>query len=160
MDHRTFRDAMGRFATGITVVAFEHEGETYAMTVNAFMSISLEPKLIAISIDENASLYDKLMETDEFSVNILKDSQKHYSQYFAKQIESDAGISINHLDDVPVLDESLATIVCQTNDRVKAGDHMIVIAEVNNLQLDDGDPLLFFGGSYETLKKASEAALS
>src|SRR5690625_6620049 len=60
MDDRLFRDAMGKFATGITIVTTNYENEVMGMTVNAFMSISLEPKLIAISIDESASMYDIL----------------------------------------------------------------------------------------------------
>src|SRR5690625_3296146 len=128
MDDRLFRDAMGKFATGITVITADYNNEIIGMTVNAFMSISLEPKLIAISIDESASMYDKLQETKKFGVSILQKKQKDLSMIFAKQIEQNQKINYFHQDDIQVIEDSLVTISCHVKDMVKAGDHLIFIA--------------------------------
>src|SRR5699024_12340005 len=89
MHDRLFRDAMGKFATWITIVSIDYGGEILGMTVNAFMSVSLDPKLIAISIDEKASMYNKLQETKKFGVSILAEEQKDISMIFAKQKEKE-----------------------------------------------------------------------
>ncbi|WP_099158215.1 flavin reductase family protein [Virgibacillus ndiopensis] len=151
MDNRFFRDAMGKFATGITIVSSEYDGEIIGMTVNAFMSVSLDPKLIAISIDEKAGMYDKLQETKKFGLSILNEEQKELSMIFAKQIEKNREIPFTMQDDVPVIQGSIATLSCYVKEVAKAGDHMIFIAEVTEINLVEGDPILFFGGKYRTM---------
>ncbi|WP_188455590.1 flavin reductase family protein [Virgibacillus oceani] len=152
MDNRFFRDAMGKFATGITVVSSKYEGEILGMTVNAFMSVSLDPKLIAISIDENAGMYKKLQETKKFGLSILSKEQKELSMIFAKQIDNDREISFNMQDGVPVIDEAIAALSCYVKETAKAGDHMIFIAEVTEINLGAGDPVLFYGGQYRAME--------
>lgn len=156
IDERLFRDAMGKFATGITIVSMNDEGKNIGMTVNAFMSISLNPKLIAVSIDENASMYDKLCNTEKFGVSILKENQQDFSMIYARQKEKDREIEFIDLDGVPVLKEALATLSCKVTNKVKAGDHVIIIAEVTDLTVDEGLPLLYFGGKYRKVLPETE----
>jgi|SRR5690625_181331 len=151
MDDRLFRDAMGKFATGITIVSIKDREENIGMTVNAFMSISLDPKLIAISIDEHASMYDKLNRTEKFGVSILSEEQQDLSMVFARQKKQDTPINFIEQDGVPVLEEALATLSCTVKEKVRAGDHLIYIAEVTDLQLNEGSPILFFEGQYRTI---------
>lgn len=154
MDNRLFRDAMGKFATGITIVTMDDKEEHIGMTVNAFMSVSLDPKLIAISIDENASMYSKFQEGKTFAVNILAEEQKDVSMVYAKQKEKDKEILFDYLDNTPVLKEAMVNIACKVKDSVKAGDHMIFIAEVTDLRInqDEALPVLYFNGKYQTLQ--------
>ena len=152
MNKRLFRDTMGKFATGITVVSIDYHGEILGMTVNAFMSVSLEPRLIAISIDEKASMYNKLQETQKFGLSILAEDQKEISMIYAKQMKKDREISYSMLDDIPVISDSIATLSCHLKDTAKAGDHMIFIAEVTDLTVKEKEPILFFGGEYRTIK--------
>jgi len=152
IDDRIFRDAMGKFVTGITVVTTKDDKDIHGMTVNAFMSISLDPKLIAISIDENASMYTKLQETKRFGISILKEEQKEISMIFAKQMERDREIQYTFQDGVPVIEDTLATISCSVKDMVKAGDHMIFIGEVTDLTVNDGEPILYFDGDYRNIQ--------
>lgn len=151
MDNRLFRDAMGKFATGITIVTTEYNGDVMGMTVNAFMSVSLDPKLIAISIDEKARLYDKLQETKKFGISILTEDQKDLSMIFAKQKDSDRDISYLRQDNIPVLEDSIATLSCHVKETADAGDHKIFIAEVTDVKMNGGDPVLFYSGQYHTL---------
>jgi len=152
MDERLFRDAMGKFATGITVVSIYDHYEPIGMTVNAFMSISLDPKLIAISIDEDAGMYDQLKNTKTFGVSLLKEEQKDLSMIFARQKEKDREIEFIEQNNVPVINNSLATLSCEVDQKVEAGDHLIIIAEVTDLTIQDGLPILYFGGKYRTIK--------
>src|SRR5690625_4442830 len=89
MDERKFRKAMSQFATGVTVVTMEDGSDILGMTANAFMSVSLEPKLIAVSVGEQASMFEKMKETSHFGVSILKEDQKDLSKYFASQTDLD-----------------------------------------------------------------------
>lgn len=155
MDNRKFRDAMGKFATGITIVTTQYNGEIHGMTVNSFMSISLDPKLIAISIDEQASMYEILQASDTFGISVLKDSQEDLSKIFARQIKKDRAINYIIQDGVPVIDDTLAMISCQVEEKVKAGDHVIIIARVTDLTINEGDPVLFYGGNYRKIQHHS-----
>lgn len=152
MDNRMFRDAMGKFATGITVVTTEHEEEIIGMTVNAFMSISLDPHLIAVSIGENASMYEILQQTKQFGVSILAEEQKDLSMIFAKQIEQNQEIDYVKLDEIPVIKHSLVTLACHVKEMVKAGDHMVFIAEVTEFVINEGTPILYADGAYRLLQ--------
>lgn len=152
MEDRLFRDAMGKFATGITIVTTDYNDEVLGMTVNAFMSISLDPKLIAISIDESASMYDKLQETKKFGVSILKEDQKDVSMVFAKQIENDGEIEYLRQDDIPVIKDSLVTLSCHVENMVKAGDHLVFIAKVSDIAINEGDPLIYATSEYHSLQ--------
>src|SRR5690625_396125 len=116
LDDRSFRDAMGKFATGITVVTTKDNDDVIGMTVNAFMSISLDPKLIAISIGEQAAMYHTLQKTKKFGVSILTEDQKDLSMIFAKQIEKDREIDYVYRDGIPVINDTLATISCSVKD--------------------------------------------
>ena len=153
IDDRMFRDAMGKFATGITVVTMEQNRDITGMTVNAFMSISLDPKLIAISVGEDASMYSPLQETKKFGVSILREDQEQLSMIFARQIINDQKINYTYQDGVPVIQDTLATISCSVKDMVKAGDHMIFIAEVTDLSINEGKPILYFNGNYQKMNE-------
>ena len=76
MDDRLFRDAMGKFATGVTVLLTENEGETHGMTANGFMSVSLDPKLVLISIGHKAKFLEKVSQTKKYTVNILAERSR------------------------------------------------------------------------------------
>lgn len=153
MDERLFRDAMGKFATGITVVSMYDNNETIGMTVNAFMSISLNPMLIAVSIDERASMYDKFKEQKSFGVSMLKESQEDLSSYFARQKELDYEINFIDQSNVPVIDDALANLSCEVVQEVEAGDHTILIAKVNDIKVNEGEPVIYFGSNYRFLKE-------
>jgi len=152
MDSRVFRNAMGNFATGITIVTTESNGEVHGMTVNAFMSVSLDPMLVVVSIDNKASMYEILQKTKKYAVSFLKEDQTDYSMIYADQIAGKDKVEYDRLDGQPVLKDALTTIACDVQDMVIAGDHMLFIGKVTDIALHEGDPLLYFGGNYRTLK--------
>ena len=153
MDERLFRDAMGKFATGITVVSMYEKDETIGMTVNAFMSLSLDPMLVAVSIDETASMYDNFKSEKSFGISMLSESQEELSSYFARQIEIDYDVKFLDQSGVPVIEGALANLSCETIQEVEAGDHKIVIAKVKGIAINEGDPVIYFGSNYRYLKE-------
>ena len=152
MDDRLFRSAMGKFATGVTVILTETDGETHGMTANAFMSVSLDPKLVVISIKENARMLSKIQEAKKFSVNILSSKQEDISKIFAGQIK-DQEVTFDRLTDVPVIPRAIAQVVCEVSAEHVEGDHTLFIGKVTNITIEDGDPLLFFNGKYRSLEE-------
>src|SRR5699024_12056877 len=122
MDDREFRNAMGKFATGVTVITTEVDGEPHGMTANAFMSVSLHPKLIMISIDNRANMLDKIKEANKFAVNILADHQKDLSMHFAGQTKDEREIDFQYIENIPVLDGTLASIACDVDNSYVVGE--------------------------------------
>ncbi|MFJ8235325.1 flavin reductase family protein [Ureibacillus sp. NPDC094379] len=153
MDDRLFRTAMGKFATGVTVLLTEIDGEVHGMTANAFMSVSLDPKLVVISIKENARMLSKIKESKTFTVNILSSEQEEVSKVFAGQLKGDYTIPFDKLSDQPVVPGAIAQVACTVSSEYVEGDHTLFIGKVIDIHVTDGDPLLFFNGSYQTLKE-------
>ncbi|BAM47481.1 flavin reductase family protein [Amphibacillus xylanus] len=153
IDSKLFRKAMGRFATGITVVSTldQKTEEVKGITVNAFMSISLDPYLIAISIRNQSSMITQLNENDQFGVSVLGEDQEKYSMIFANQIKSDQPVEFDWVDNTPVLPDALVQLVCEKESEVVAGDHTVYIAKVKKIVTKEGDPLIYYNGEYREL---------
>ena len=153
MDDRQFRTAMGKFATGVTVIATDTAGEVHGMTANAFMSVSLSPKLVVISIGEKARILEKIKQSKSFSVNILAENQKELSMIFAGQIKEHREVDFERLDGKPVLPGALVQIACEVSAEHVEGDHTLLIGRVTDIHLEDGDPLIFYSGRYRELEE-------
>ena len=153
-DSNLFRQAMGRFATGITVVSANDKSgdDVRGVTVNAFMSLSLNPCLIAISLRNEATMTDHLNENTHFGVSVLAENQQDYSMIFSNQLQVDEPVKFDILDGTPVLPGSLVQLVCEKESEVVAGDHTIYIAKVNRIEMKADDPLIYFGGQYRKLE--------
>jgi flavin reductase (DIM6/NTAB) family NADH-FMN oxidoreductase RutF len=151
MDDRLFRSAMGKFATGVTVVATEVDGDVHGMTANAFMSVSLNPKLVVISVGEKARILDKLKQSKSFSVNILAADQQEYSMIFAGQLQEHREIAFDRIDGKPVLPGAIAQIACEVTAQHVEGDHTLFIGKVTDLHLEDAEPLIYYSGKYRAL---------
>ncbi len=149
MDDLLFRSAMGKFATGITVLTTIHEGSPYGMTANAFMSVSLNPKLVVISVGDKANFLEKVKASKKFAVNILAEDQEHYSRIFAGQQEGN--VEFNSLANIPVLEGSLGQVACEVVSEHVEGDHTLLIGKVIDIQLEEKEPLLFYEGKYRKL---------
>lgn len=148
MDNLQFRQAMGKFATGVTVITTEIEGKEHGMTANAFMSVSLEPKLVVISIGERAQMLEKIKKSKKFAVNVLSDAQQEYSLIFAGQIKEQRKINFGSLAGLPVITGAIAQVACEVVSEYVEGDHTLFIGKVLDIKVEEGDPLLFFSGKY------------
>ncbi len=171
-DHRNFREALGRFATGITVVtmtaplrgnppAGDEESlypdlETFGITVNAFMSVSLDPPLVAISIDQLALAHATLLTAERFGVSVLAEGQAHLSDQFAGRPVARPGQPFEELDGFPVVRGAIAQLVLSRHSYHSAGDHTIFVGRVLALRSFGGEPLLYFRSAYHRLPEPAQ----
>lgn len=156
MDQKELRTALGAFLTGVTVVtARGPDGAPVGMTANAFTSVSLDPPLILVCVGEHASSYEAMSAADRFAVHVLAADQDELSTTFAKS----AGDGVDKFDGiawtegsggVPLLDDYLSRLQCRTTQRIPAGDHVVLIAEVEAIDTDQTGraPLGFLRGKY------------
>ncbi len=153
-----FRKAMGCFATGVTIITLDLEGEVHGMTANAFASVSLDPPLVLVCVDHSARTHAHLHAKKRFGVNILAEDQRVISEYYARPVrdheraEEEASARFDRtVKGTPILHWALAYLECRLQSAEEAGDHTIFIAEVEDVVVRQGDPLLFFGGKYRNI---------
>ncbi len=152
-----FRRALGCFATGVTIITLDDNGEVHGMTANAFTSVSLDPPLVLVCVDHKARTHAHLHARKRFGVNVLAEGQRAVSDYYARAERShaeaeEAGASFDRTPHgTPVLHDALAYLECRLETVYEAGDHSIFIAEVEDVVVCDGDPLLFFRGKYRNI---------
>jgi flavin reductase (DIM6/NTAB) family NADH-FMN oxidoreductase RutF len=153
-----FRRAMGSFATGVTVITVDCEGEVHGMTANAFTSVSLDPLLVLVCVDHRAQTHTHLHARKRFGVNVLAENQRAVSEYYALpsptlgHAEGEAGAGFDRTQHgTPVLHGALAYLECRLHTAQDAGDHTIFIAEVEDVVVREGNPLLYFRGEYRKI---------
>jgi flavin reductase (DIM6/NTAB) family NADH-FMN oxidoreductase RutF len=150
-----FRRAMGCFATGVTILTVDLEGEVHGMTANAFASVSLDPLLVLVCVDHATRTHDHLHAKKRFGINVLCQDQRAISEYYARpartheHAEEEAGARFDRTQHgTPMLRGALAYLECRLHSSQEAGDHTIFIAEVEDVVVREGEPLLFFRGEY------------
>jgi len=156
IDQDLFRAVLGRFATGVTVVTTrDADGTPHGMTVSAFSSLSLEPPLVLVCVANSATMAPLMASAEHFAVNVLSSTQEAVSRRFAGDVHDRfAGIGFHEgHNGAPVLDEVLAWLQCRIVARHPAGDHVIIIGEVEHADVGDGKPLLYYRGGYATLER-------
>ncbi len=153
-----FRKAMASFATGVTVITVDHEGEVHGMTANAFASVSLDPTLVLVCVDHKARTHTHLHARKRFGVNVLAENQRAVSEYYAdpnpdhRYAEREAKARFDRTQHgTPVLHGALAYLECRLHTAQDAGDHTIFIAEVEDVVVRAGDPLLYFRSEYRKI---------
>ncbi len=131
-----FRKALGHFSTGVTVVTVEREpGKIHGMTANSFTSVSLDPMLILVCVDQHAKMLPLLQKKKQFGVSVLKQNQQAMS--------------------ASVIDDALLQMSCNVMASHVAGDHTIFIGEVEDAEMHEGEPLLYFRGEYRKIARHS-----
>lgn len=151
MDARLYRQACGRFATGVTVITADYGGTLHGMTANAFTSLSLNPPLVLIAVDKTAVTHGVLHQADRFTVNILTTAQRAAAEFFAQKVKED----LRHLtltqwpEGHRYLAGNLASLDCRLRPpHLDGGDHTIFIGAVEAVELGAGEPLLFYAGQF------------
>jgi len=149
-----FRNALGGFATGITVITtLGKNGQKVGMTANSFNSVSLTPPLILWSIGKNTNCFEDFMAADAFAVHVLAEDQQDLSNLFATTgIDRFADLECNEgLSGVPILPHYSVCFQCKMAKQYDGGDHIIMTGEV--VQFDDNglQPLVFYRGNYHNL---------
>jgi flavin reductase (DIM6/NTAB) family NADH-FMN oxidoreductase RutF len=154
-DPRTLRDALGCFATGVTVVTtLDEAGQPVGLTANSFSSVSLDPPLILFCLARSSSNLARFQRAEHFAINVLHIGQQPMSGAFARSsAERFDGVAWETWDTgAPILSGSLASFECATHQVVEAGDHLVFIGRVTRARFEPRrDPLLYFRGRYRRL---------
>lgn len=147
MDIKDFRNCLGHFATGVTIITSETDSGTHGFTANSFTSISLDPMLVLVSVDRKTKAIDVLKDNN-FIVNILKEDQQDTAMHFAGRT----------MDQEPFVWEkgklgnriknSLAYIECKPWRTYDGGDHVLFLGEVKNFEYTGGNPLAYYCGKF------------
>ncbi|MEK3934346.1 flavin reductase family protein [Sporosarcina sp. FSL W7-1349] len=147
MDPREFRNCMGRFATGVTVVTCSTENGNHGITANSFTSVSLDPPLVLVSIDRKTKAFHH-MKDNSFTVNILTSSQEEVALHFAGRPQEMEPIEWVNGEHAVRLSESLAYIECTPWAEYDGGDHILYVGLVRNFQYTDADALTYYAGKF------------
>lgn len=153
-----FRRAMGCFATGVTVITVDCEGRVEGMTANAFASVSLHPLLVLVCVDQKARTHAHLHARKRFGINVLSENQRKISEHYAQEdrdparAEQEVGATFDRTaHGTPALRGALAYLECRLQSAQDAGDHTIFIAEVEDVTVREGKPLIYFTTNYREI---------
>jgi len=154
MEKNLFVRVMGSFASGVTIITvIGKDGQPHGLTASALSSLSLEPRMLLICINERSSTLEQIKEAGSFAVNILAAEQQEVAQQFATRKEDRFG-GVRWRPGMetgsPILDGSLAYAECRLRDTCKGGDHVIVMGEVVAGDAHEAEPLLYFRQRYGT----------
>ncbi|MBV2359902.1 flavin reductase family protein [Thalassococcus sp. CAU 1522] len=148
-DSRAFRDALGRFGTGVTVVTCATRAGPLGITANSFASVSLDPPLVLWSPAKSSTRYPFFMAADNFAVHVMGAEQAHICSGFARRGDAFDGLDWETgPNGVPLINNCLSRFECTQHAVHDGGDHSIVVARVTRVSTRAGTPLLFFGGQY------------
>ncbi len=158
MDSKTYRNLIGQFATGVTVITSNVDGCLHGMTASAVASVSLDPILLLVCVDHGSNCYQQLARATHFGVNVLREGQDAVSNKFATRHDPERNalaegveFEVGHAG-VPLLADCLVRFVCRTTQRQVAGDHTIFIGEVQTGDSVTNDaPLIYWNAAYHSL---------
>ncbi len=154
IDTLELRRVMGHFATGVTIITTkDSNGTPFGLTANAFLSLSLYPPLVLISVDKGAQCYSCFAPQNGFTVNFLSEDQEEISRRFAtKGVDKFAGLPWRAGENgAAILEGVLGYVECRIAYCHDGGDHTIVVGEILNASASGDRPLLFFKGKYQRL---------
>jgi flavin reductase (DIM6/NTAB) family NADH-FMN oxidoreductase RutF len=152
-DARQFRSALGRFASGVTIITVSYEGQTHGMTANAFVSVSLDPPLVLVSLDNRSYMHKILPSAGHYGVSVLAEKQEQLSNHFAGRTQEGLHIRFTTRADVPLIDGAVAYFAVKVIDVHPAGDHTLYVGHVQHFESRDDKPLLFYAGRYQLLRE-------
>jgi flavin reductase (DIM6/NTAB) family NADH-FMN oxidoreductase RutF len=154
---RQFRDAMGHFPTGVTVVtARALSGYDIGVTANSFTSVSIKPPLISFNLAKSLRSFDDFLNVDNYAVNLLRKGQGQVSAAFARaNTDKWSWVDCRRgMNDCPIFNSNLSVFECKKHAVYEGGDHMIFVGRVRRFDIDrDAEPLVFFHGRYCTLDR-------
>jgi len=152
LEPRSLRQLLGQYATGITVVtALDVNQRKIGMTANSFTSVSLDPPLILWNIAKSATHFEDFRQAEYFAINILNEDQYLESNHFSKSAD-DKFEGLNDVEEymgIPILNKSLTTFVCRQYELHEAGDHYIIVGQIEACRNQMGNPLVFHNGQYK-----------
>jgi flavin reductase (DIM6/NTAB) family NADH-FMN oxidoreductase RutF len=161
VEEAAFREAVAHFATGVTVITTLHDGTPAGMTASAVTSLSLDPVLLLVCINNRLPTHEAIEASRRFVVNVLGEGQEALALQFARPAEDKfAGVALRPDHPLPVLDDAIAYFVCDVHERFPGGDHSIFTGLVRECGVTPGRrPLLYFRSTFGALQDVEQAAL-
>jgi len=162
LDARRFRNALGQFPTGVTIITtVTATGERLGMTISSFNSLSLDPPLVLFSIGRSAKSFAAWQKATHYAINVLSEGEEELSNQFARPLgEKWAGQSITTgRTGMPLLPNAATIFECEAHARHDGGDHEIFVGHVIELHenlAQHGNPLVFFGGKYRKIAREAQ----
>lgn len=150
MDKKSFRNCMGHFATGVTIVTSNTDEQIHGFTVNSFTSVSLDPPLVLVSVDRNTKALE-VMKDNNFIVNILKNEQQTTAMHFAGKKAEELPFEWEESELGTRIKDSLAYIECIPWAEYEGGDHILYVGEVKNFEYNEGQPLGYYCGQFSEI---------
>jgi flavin reductase (DIM6/NTAB) family NADH-FMN oxidoreductase RutF len=153
-DPDEFRQAVGMLPTGVTVIAALGPAGPAGATASAVCSLSLEPMMMLACLDRGSRTLLAVQGADRFGINVLRREQRPTAEVFATKVdqaEKWATVDWREHLGIPLIEGSLAHVVCGLHDVVAAGDHVIITGDVLEVEAVEGDPLVYHGGLFRTL---------
>lgn len=149
---RQLRDAFGKFATGVTVVTVDSADGPVSIVANSFSSVSLDPALVLWSVDRTARRFPYFDVADHYAIHVLAAEQQDLCNEVARNAHAlrDAAHTLN-ADGVPLIDHCLARFECRRVSVHDAGDHVIIVGQVQRTVMRAGAPLTFYAGNFGTV---------
>jgi len=148
-DGRAFRDALGCFATGVTVITIQSDHGPMGFTANSFSSLSMDPPLVLWSPAKTSSRFAHYAAAKHYSIHVLAHDQGDIIQRFIRGGLGFEGISYHHnAEGVPLIPGTLARFDCEQHATHEGGDHLIVVGRVIRCAIKEGAPLIFAQGQY------------
>ena len=159
-DSDEFRDVMGMFATGITVVTAQGDTAPHGMTANSFTSVSLDPPLVLVCVLRDAAMHQAILQGQSFAISVLSTAQEPVARYFADRSRPRGDREFDVIDwtpgrhtGVPIVSGTLAWLECRLAAVYQGGDHSIFLGAVLDLGRSfKRNALLFFGGDFHRLE--------
>jgi 3-hydroxy-9,10-secoandrosta-1,3,5(10)-triene-9,17-dione monooxygenase reductase component len=150
LDEAQYRQAIAHFATGVTVITTVADGTAAGMTASAVCSVSLDPVLLLVCINNRLPTHEALEHSRRFAVNVLAEGHEHLARRFATPApDKFAGVPLKPDSELPVLAEAMAYFLCDVHERFPGGDHSIYIGEVTDCAFVPGrKPLLYFKSAF------------
>lgn len=148
-----FKRAMSHWASGVAVVTTSNAGTLYGLTVSSFISVSLDPILVLISINRTAQSCEPIQQSGLYAVHILRDDQEDVSRRFATSSAQKfpSGSYALSSQGIPLLQGVLVTLECRLVQSIPGGDHLLFLGDVTSAQIQDGKPLLHYRSAYYRL---------
>jgi flavin reductase (DIM6/NTAB) family NADH-FMN oxidoreductase RutF/DNA-binding GntR family transcriptional regulator len=161
LDQKLFRDVIGHFASGVTVITTTEEGHDVGSTASAVTSLSMEPPMLLVCLNRSSTTGQTVDRVGKFAVNILDENQTDLAFHFASHARDKfSGVDVARgVEGLPLLDKSLAQLECVVVERATGGSHTIFLAEVISAKAGRGTPLTYYRGSFGKFVEAREDAI-
>jgi flavin reductase (DIM6/NTAB) family NADH-FMN oxidoreductase RutF len=151
-----FRDALAKFATGVTIMTVNGSNGPVGVTINSFASVSLDPPLVLWSMAKSSARLQSFQDADQYAIHILREDQNEACMGFTKQSDFFEGLDVTLSDkNPPLIENCVARFVCTPHAQYDGGDHTIFVSRVIDIETNDHTPMIFFNKSFGRLQTRS-----